>query len=186
EIVGGAVLFARAKRVAIAAAHAHGGTSHRGQVGHELLVDSAGQHHEGHIARFRIGDAQAVDELALLAQLFEGAGQRHASSMYDPDAVVLGPRGDGAGAVVTNILVVERGASDFDDHFQFSPSLSSQPNIRFRFCTAWPAAPFKRLSRHETSTRRLPSGASVMPISQKLVRSENWICGNCGCANTRT
>jgi hypothetical protein len=52
------------------------------------------------------------------------------------------------------------------DALHSSPSDSPNPHIRFMFCTAWPAAPFKRLSRQETRTSCLPSFASSKPMSQ--------------------
>src|SRR5438477_7472109 len=85
---------------------------------------------------------------------------------------------DGACAVVPQAGVIQRGAADLDHDFQFRPSRWSHPNMRFRFCTAWPAAPFRRLSRQETITSRSPSGERAKPMSQKLVRAEYWICGN--------
>jgi len=41
------------------------------------------------------------------------------------------------------------------------------------FCTAWPAAPFNKLSMHDTITALLPSGDSENPMSQKFVLREN-------------
>src|SRR5690348_12983756 len=49
----------------------------------------------------------------------------------------------------------------------FRPVVSSRPNIKFIFCTAWPAAPFTRLSIAEKTTICLPRAAN--PMSQKLV-----------------
>src|SRR5262245_32631863 len=98
----------------------------------------------------------------------------------------FGQRGNSARALATQSCVVERGATDFYDDSQFSPSRSSQPNITFMFCTAWPAAPLIRLSRQEIRISRLPSGLSTAPISQKFVRSENWISGRRGDAKIRT
>ena len=40
--------------------------------------------------------------------------------------------------------------------FRRSPSFSSRPNIRFMFCTAWPEAPFSRLSITETTCTLSP------------------------------
>ena len=49
---------------------------------------------------------------------------------------------------------------DFHDRSPVSwarPSVSANPAIRFRFCTAWPAAPFRRLSiEARTMTRPVP------------------------------
>ena len=43
--------------------------------GDQSLVDAAAEHHQRGVAGFSIGDAQAGDELALLAQLLQGAGE---------------------------------------------------------------------------------------------------------------
>src|SRR5690348_12114544 len=79
---------------------------------------------------------------------------------------------DRSRAFLHEFAVVERSASDFYDDSQFRPSRSSNPHITFRFWTAWPAAPFIRLSRHETMTARLPSALRLNPTSQKFVCSE--------------
>src|SRR5690242_4458580 len=47
------------------------------------------------------------------------------------------------------------------------PTVSSNPNIKFIFCTAWPAAPFTRLSSAENTTICFPRAAN--PMSQKFV-----------------
>ena len=40
-----------------------------------------------------------------------------------------------------------RAPADLDDaRHGGNPAVSSRPSIRFAFCTAWPAAPFRRLS----------------------------------------
>ena len=55
--------------------------------GHQLLVELAGQHHHGDVARLRIGDAQAVDEGGLAAELLQGAAQRRAAAVNDHQLV---------------------------------------------------------------------------------------------------
>src|SRR5215213_1190427 len=55
------------------------------------------------------------------------------------------------------------------------PVFSSKPNIRFMFCTAWPAAPFTKLSIAEKTTICLPRTAK--PISQKFVVFTQLISG---------
>src|SRR5262249_57007468 len=49
-----------------------------------------------------------------------------------------------------------------------SPDSSGRPSARLRFCTAWPAAPFTRLSRAEKTTTR-PGAASCTEMWQSLV-----------------
>jgi len=54
---------------------AHGRNAQCAQSGYELLVHFSGKKHQRHVASFSIGDAQAVDELALLAQRLQHARQ---------------------------------------------------------------------------------------------------------------
>ena len=58
-----------------------------------------------------------------------------------------------------------------------APSRSSRPSMTFRFCTAWPAAPFTRLSMTETRTAR-PDGSTRQPMSQKFVCATCLISGS--------
>src|SRR5882672_1672232 len=48
-----------------------------------------------------------------------------------------------------------------------NPVFSSSPNIKFMFCTAWPAAPLTRLSIAVKTTICRPRAAN--PMSQKFV-----------------
>src|SRR5207248_497126 len=50
--------------------------------------------------------------------------------------------------------VLEELSTDLEDGRHRSPVRSSSPSMTFMFCTAWPAAPFTRLSITETSTAR--------------------------------
>lgn len=68
--------------------------------------------------------------------------------------------------VADGVLQLQLHQCRMPDALQSSPSDSSNPHIRFMFCTAWSAAPFKRLSRQETRTTCLPSFASSKPMSQ--------------------
>src|SRR5258706_3555167 len=56
-----------------------------------------------------------------------------------------------------------------------NPVFSSRPNIRFIFWTAWPAAPFTKLSSAEKTTTCRPRLAN--PRSQKLVVFTQLISG---------
>src|SRR5439155_11816225 len=70
--------------------------------------------------------------------------------------------------------VLERGAADLVDAHAArrrrhrSPMSSGHSSATFRFCTAWPAAPFTRLSRAEKTTIR-PGAAACTEIRQSLV-----------------
>ena len=124
------------------------------------LLSWPAEHHHGHIAGLRVGNAQSVDEGRLAAQLLQASGsaprRRRARS---PACVLRGTDREWSWRTCsTSSLVVERGPANFHDELHCNPSFSSKPNIRFMFCTACPAAPFRRLSRHETSTARCAIG----------------------------
>ncbi len=72
--VGVGLLLAGAEDVAVAAGEADRGLAMRAEGGDEGFVDAAGEDHQGSVAGLGIGDAEAGDELALLAHLGEGAG----------------------------------------------------------------------------------------------------------------
>ena len=58
-----------AKDEAVAAGKSDRGLAMRAKGRNQSFVDAAAEHHQGGVARFRIGDAQAGDEFALLAEL---------------------------------------------------------------------------------------------------------------------
>ena len=165
--VGGSLLLAGAEDMAVAAREAHGGDADLAERGDERLVDAAGEDHERGVAGFGVGDAEAGDELALLAHLGERPGKLDAAAMDDGDLVtILHEIVDSAAAEQEDGGIFECDAPKFDDEFQSRPSSSFQPQMMFIFWTAWPAAPLSRLSRQLTRTRRLPSGPSSKPMSQ--------------------
>src|SRR5260370_112647 len=63
------------------------------------------------------------------------------------------------------------------------PVFSSNPNIKFMFCTACPAAPFTRLSRAEKTTSWRPRAAK--PMSQKLVVLTQLMSGDPSTSRTK-
>src|SRR5262249_28333153 len=65
-------------------------------------------------------------------------------------------------------VVFQQGPCELDHGSHWSPVCSSMPKVRLKFCTAWPAAPFPRLSRQETITSRRAVRSSAKPMSQKL------------------
>src|SRR6185437_3958126 len=148
------------------AAHSDRGLSHTGQRGNQFLVHMSGQYHHGVIPRLGVRDAQAINEFAGLAHLAEDARQRGSAAMDHGDLMFARQLLYRECGAMQKISVFQRCASKFDDDLHFRPSCSFHPNIRFMFCTAWPAAPFSRLSRQETITMRRWSAASVKPISQ--------------------
>ena len=60
---------------------------------------------------------------------------------------------DLGGQAVARLRRIEQRAAELDQHLHSRPSVSGKPSIRFMFCTAWPAAPFTRLSMALTTTR---------------------------------
>src|SRR5690606_19131252 len=60
----------------------------------------------------------------------------------------------------------------------FKPSCSSRANMMFIFCTAWPAAPFRRLSMHETIISLFTLLSSTKPIAQLLLPVTCLISGS--------
>jgi hypothetical protein len=61
----------------------------RAERGDERLVHLAGEHHERGVAGDRIGDAEAGDELALLAHGFERTGELHAAAVNERDLMAV-------------------------------------------------------------------------------------------------
>src|SRR5262249_62272721 len=59
-----------------------------------------------------------------------------------------------------------------------SPSPSSKPKATLKFCTAWPAAPFTRLSMQATSTSWFVAALTRQPMSQKFVCATCLISGS--------
>ena len=110
--VGICLLLARAEDVAVSAREADSGLAVRADRGDERFVDAAGEDHECSVARLGIGDAQAGDELALLAHLGERAGQLHAAAMHDCDLIAIGDEvGDGLAAGMEQLLVLKGGTA---------------------------------------------------------------------------
>ncbi len=99
------LLLARAKDVTIAAGEPNGSLAMRSDGGNQRFVDAARKNHQRGIPRLGIGDAQAGDELALLAHQRQGARQLDAAAMDHRDLVSVGDQiGDGLAAAVQNLL----------------------------------------------------------------------------------
>ena len=77
--------------------------------------------------------------------------------------------------------ILEQLAAELEDQraapVTATPSVSSRPSITFMFCTAWPDAPFSRLSITDTRIAR-PDGSTRQPMSQKLVCATCLISGS--------
>src|SRR5664279_5779404 len=142
-----------AKHSQVAAAEADCRLTSRADGCNQQLIELPGQHHHGNIARLRIGHAQPIDKCGFATELLQGAAQGGASAMhYDDLMACFAQAGNRPGELLDQLLTVERSPANLDDELHCKPAFSSKPNIRFMFCTACPAAPFKRLSRHDTKT----------------------------------
>ena len=95
-----------------------------------------------------------------------------ASAMHHRNLVMfaIGKIHNGTRTLMHEFFVIEGRAADLDHDSQFRPSCSSKPNITFMFWTACPAAPFIKLSRHETKTRRLPSALKLKQVVRNTRR----------------
>ena len=122
--VGVGLFLTCAEDVAVASGEAHGGLADLSERGDEPFVDAAGEDHEGGVAGFGIGDAEAGDELALLAHLGEGAGELDAAAVNDGDLVAIGDEvKDGPGTEVEKLGLFEGGTAEFDDEFHLEALL---------------------------------------------------------------
>src|SRR5207247_4024204 len=81
--------------------------------------------------------------------------------------------------------VIEKASAQLD-HPHARPSVSGNPHMRLKFCTACDAAPLSRLSITETITARRPPCSSVKPISARGVLTTLFSSGSCPAGNTRT
>src|SRR5208337_1843218 len=149
---------------------ADSGLAFCGNRGGKPFIKQPGEYHYSDIAGFAIGDAQSGDKFAFNPETLEGGGEETATAMNHQDFVAMPrERGDVLRELLHGGGIFEQSAREFDDNPHKSPVCSSRPSVRFMFCTACPAAPFPKLSRHETIMRRFPSVSRTKPISQKFV-----------------
>ena len=117
EVVLG-LLLARAEDVAVAAGEADGGDAELRECGDERLVDAAAEDHERGVAGLGVGDAEAGDELGLLAHLREEPGELHAAAVDERDLVAVAREiGDGLCADGEELGLFKGGSAEFDDEF---------------------------------------------------------------------
>src|SRR6266576_1787855 len=57
--------------------------------GGQLLIQQTGEYHDGHVARFAVGDAQAGDELAFDGHALEGGSEKTAAAVHDENFMAL-------------------------------------------------------------------------------------------------
>src|SRR5690606_21526492 len=67
-----------------------------------------------------------------------------------------------------------------------NPSLSERPKSRLKLCTAWPPAPFPRLSSALIRITRPVRGSCCQPMSMKLVRVTFFVSAHAPRPNKRT
>ena len=75
------MLLAGAEDQAVAAGKADRGHAQCAQARDQPLVHLPGQNHQRHVAGFRVGHAQAVDEFALLSERLQHLRQLRAAAM---------------------------------------------------------------------------------------------------------
>src|SRR4029077_15961541 len=123
-----------------------------------------------HVAGFPVRHTQPGNKFALDAHALERRGEETPAARDDAQLVAFfRQRGDLANQGATEGVIFEQSSGKFDDNFHSSAVCSLIPSMRLKFCTACPAAPFPRLSRQETITRRRPVLSKAKPMSQKLV-----------------
>src|SRR5690348_8623580 len=153
-------------QLTVAAADSHCGLTLRFQFCHPLLVDDSSQHHQGNVARGRVGHTQAVMKYRLNSQALERTGERLAAPVHHHHAMAGSRQTSNlARQVLAPKLFFRRLPSDFDDNFQTSAVPSAKPHMMFMFWMACPAAPLMRLSRADTMIMRVPSASSEKPMS---------------------
>jgi hypothetical protein len=109
----------------------------RADSGDEGLIDATCQDHQGGIACFGVGDAEAGDEFTFLAHLSKGAGQLHTAAVDDRNLIPIGDEvGNGFAGRVKNLLIFKGRTAQFDNKSHSKPSSSFHPHIKFMFCTA--------------------------------------------------
>ena len=164
--VGRGAFFARAEAQPVSAGESYGRLTDRSQRGDQSFIHLAGKDHQRHVARLGVGDAQTIDELALLAQRFERARQLHAAAVNHGHLMAIAHKiGNSARAAFQQRRSLQACSTQFNDVLHSRPSDSPQPSITFRFCTAWPEAPFSKLSRQLTITARRPPASIWKPMS---------------------
>ncbi len=134
QVVALRLLLASAERHAVAAAESDRGTSGGDDGRDQTLVHHSGEHHQRDIAGLRVGDSQAVYEIAFLAQKFQRARKRGSAAVHHGDAVaVIRQFNDGASALLQRGFVLECRAAQLDYNLHCKPSCSLNPYMRFMF-----------------------------------------------------
>src|SRR5262245_10308438 len=143
-------------------------------------VDRSRQNVDHDIQRGVVGNAQAVD----LTLLDPGHLQRRidlfAAAVDDDDrAAAARDVHGGCDDRSQPRRILEQFAAEFQNECagHNRPAVSDSPSMTFMFCTAWPDAPFRRLSITEIRIAR-PDESTRQPISQKFVCATCLISGS--------
>ena len=81
--------LARQKGLRVGGGNSDGGLASGRDCCGKPFIQQAGEDHDGNIARFTVGDTEAVDEFAFDAEAFEGRRETAAATMDDENFVTL-------------------------------------------------------------------------------------------------
>src|SRR5260370_2649241 len=96
----------------------------------EALVEQAREGHDGNVASFAIGNAEATDKLAFNTQALERFREQAAAAMNDKDLMaMLGKFCNMASEIFDQRRIFEQCTRKFDDDFHSKPVCSFIPNI---------------------------------------------------------
>src|SRR5260370_41743220 len=151
------------------------------------MIHRPREHLHYRVHGLRRGDAQAVDEPALNAALRQKLGHLLTAPVDHHYFKTIARRpGDLARETRAQTVLIKQRASQLNQNSQSSPAVSGYPSARFMFWTAWPAAPFPRLSIAVTTTARPVAASNRTPMSQKLVCATDCRSGTCPTSYRRT
>src|SRR5205823_14985656 len=158
------------KTTRVRGGNSDGGLAFRGNRSRKFFVQQAGEYHDRCIARFAIRHAQAANEFAFDSHALESGGEKFPAAVHHENFVAFSSQCCNLTSQVAHRgIIFQQRSREFDYRSHSSEVRSSMPSIWFKFWTAWPAAPFLRLSRQDTRTKRRPEESRAKPISQKFV-----------------
>jgi hypothetical protein len=158
----------------------NGRHARRDERGDQLGVGRAGKHRDHHVERRAVGDAQAIDLPRRDGAAIELRVDGPASAVHNDQRPMQrnGRRQRRNPRAIGGRFKQLAAELQHQRPVHSSPTRSSTPNATLKFCSACPAAPFTRLSRHDTMTSRRVAASKRQPISQKLVHATCLISGS--------
>ena len=109
----------------VGGADADGGLSGQRNCARQFFIEQAGENHHGRVARFAIGDAQAVDETAGDAHARERGGEDLAAAVNHEQLVARAREFRDLPRDRLHVFVaLEQRARDFDHHSHSNPAVS--------------------------------------------------------------